>query len=108
MQKDTEVVLSKKLEEVSQQLRKTEGQKDTLSTEMQKAQTECHALKTQLKELEKTLSGANENSKGLQAKLEVLSCCLLMSVCTFLLVLPPLRRSSFVKTVKYLLKDVNV
>ncbi|XP_064602923.1 ribosome-binding protein 1-like isoform X6 [Liolophura sinensis] len=69
-QKDTEVVLSKKLEEVSQQLRKTEGQKDTLSTEMQKAQTECHALKTQLKELEKTLSGANENSKGLQAKLE--------------------------------------
>lgn len=61
---------SKRLEDVNQQLRKSESEKKTLSDRLKAAEKDCSGVKARLQELEKALNDAS--SKELEEKLKVL------------------------------------
>lgn len=63
---------SKRLEDVNQQLRKSESEKKTLSDRLKAAEKDCSGVKARLQELEKALNDAS--SKELEEKLKVLVC----------------------------------
>lgn len=90
LQKDSDVQMTRRMEEVSQELRRAEARNDTLVNDKKKAngeltkandalnnaQQEVSTLKSKLQELEKHLS-ATDNQKELETKLQVLcSYCL--------------------------------
>lgn len=63
---------SKRLEDVNQQLRKSESEKKTLSDRLKAAEKDCSGVKARLQELEKALNDAS--SKELEEKLKVRVC----------------------------------
>ncbi|XP_056022394.1 ribosome-binding protein 1-like isoform X23 [Ostrea edulis] len=66
---DSEKTWSKRLEEVNQQLRKSETEKNTLTDKLKAAEKDCSGVKARLQELEKALNDANP--KELEGKLKV-------------------------------------
>ena len=70
-QGDSAGVWSKRVDEVNQQLRKSEAEKNNLSKNLQAAEKECSAVKSRLQELDKALSGNDSVSKELEEKLKV-------------------------------------
>lgn len=72
MQSEAEGMWSKRLEDVNQQLRKSESEKKTLSDRLKAAEKDCSGVKARLQELEKALNDAS--SKELEEKLKVLVC----------------------------------
>ena len=60
---------TKRLDEVNQQLRKTEADKTSLTGKLKAAEKDCSTVKARLQELEKTLS-AND-TKEMEEKLKV-------------------------------------
>ena len=67
---DSAGVWSKRVDEVNQQLRKSEAEKNNLSKNLQAAEKECSAVKSRLQELDKALSGNDSVSKELEEKLK--------------------------------------
>lgn len=72
LQSEAEGMWSKRLEDVNQQLRKSESEKKTLSDRLKAAEKDCSGVKARLQELEKALNDAS--SKDLEEKLKVLVC----------------------------------
>ncbi|XP_071164246.1 ribosome-binding protein 1-like isoform X23 [Mytilus edulis] len=70
VQGDSEGVWSKRVEEVNQQLRKSEAEKNNLSKNLKAAEKECSDVKSQLQDLNKALSGNDNVSKELEVKLK--------------------------------------
>ena len=64
---------SKRLEDVNQQLRKSETEKKTLTDRLKAAEKDCSGVKARLQELEKALN--DTASKELEEKLKVLLIC---------------------------------
>lgn len=71
LQGDSEGVWSKRVDEVNQQLRKSEAEKNNLSKNLKAAEKECSDVKSQLQDLNKALSGNDNVSKELEVKLKV-------------------------------------
>eukprot|EP00105_Crassostrea_gigas_P039069 XP_019923217.1 PREDICTED: ribosome-binding protein 1 isoform X10 [Crassostrea gigas] len=65
---EAEGMWSKRLEDVNQQLRKSESEKKTLSDRLKAAEKDCSGVKARLQELEKALNDAS--SKELEEKLK--------------------------------------
>ncbi|XP_052105331.1 kinectin-like isoform X7 [Mytilus californianus] len=70
VQGDSEGVWSKRVDEVNQQLRKSEAEKNNLSKNLKAAEKECSDVKSQLQDLNKALSGNDNVSKELEVKLK--------------------------------------
>ncbi|XP_061167046.1 ribosome-binding protein 1-like isoform X4 [Saccostrea echinata] len=67
---DSEGMWTKRLEEVNQQLRKSENEKKTLADRLKTAEKDCAGVKARLQELEKALNGNDASSKELEEKLK--------------------------------------
>ncbi|XP_061168986.1 uncharacterized protein LOC133178260 [Saccostrea echinata] len=59
---DSEGMWTKRLEELNQQLRKSENEKKTLADRLKTAEKDCAGVKTRLQELEKALNGNDASS----------------------------------------------
>ncbi|XP_063429064.1 ribosome-binding protein 1-like isoform X8 [Mytilus trossulus] len=70
VQGDSDGVWTKRVEEVNQQLRKSEAEKNNLSKNLKAAEKECSDVKSQLQDLNKALSGNDNVSKELEVKLK--------------------------------------
>ncbi|XP_033735636.1 ribosome-binding protein 1-like isoform X14 [Pecten maximus] len=69
-EKESEGVVTKRLDEVNKQLRKTEAENATLTNNLKTAERECSTVKARLQELEMALSGNDNTSKVLEEKLQ--------------------------------------
>ncbi|XP_060068419.1 ribosome-binding protein 1-like [Ylistrum balloti] len=69
-EKESEGVVTKRLDEVNKQLRKTEAENATLTNSLKAAEKECSTVKARLQELEMALSGNDNTSKVLEEKLQ--------------------------------------
>lgn len=72
------MVVEKRLEEVTQELRKAEGKNTSLHNDLQSANSsldaahnECVALKVKLQELEQSLMGSDQAAREKEEKLKV-------------------------------------
>ena len=79
-QKTNTIVVEKRLDEVTQELRKSEGKNAALQTDLQSANSsldvahkECVTLKVKLQELERSLIGHDQAAKEKDEKLKVSS-----------------------------------
>lgn len=70
-QTDSSGVWSKRIDEVNQQLRKAEAEKNNMAKNLQAAEKECSSVKSRLQELESALTGNDTVSKELEQKLKV-------------------------------------
>lgn len=82
LQKDTDSVINKRVDEISLELKRTEAKNSSLTSDLQKAnsalaaaQGECSVLKTKLQELEAHLTKADAN-KEVETRLQVRSFCM--------------------------------